>query len=98
MPRIGTSAELSEAAFAQPQDAPGIDRVFEIEKRFVVVAIKERIAADMDTLDAAKREELYKSLLSRRQSEAVQKRLTELRDSAAIVIAPSVQALLNKEK
>ena len=98
VPRIGTSKELSEAAFAQPADQPGIDRVFEVQKSFVVATVKERIAADMNALDAAKREELSKALLGRRQNEAVEKRLSELRASATIVIVPSVQALLNKEQ
>ncbi len=98
VPRIGTSEELSAAAFAQPAEQPGIDRVFDVQKRFVVAAVKQRIAADMDQLDPSKHDELRKALLSRRQDEAVQKRIKELRENAAIVIAPSVQALLNKEK
>lgn len=98
VPRIGNSEELSTAAFSQPADQPGIARVFEVQKRFVVAAVKERLAADLTSLDTAKREELHKALLSRWQNEAVQKRLSELREGANIVIVPSVQALLNKEK
>ncbi len=64
----------------------------------MVASVKQRIAADMDQLDPPKRDELHKALLSRRQDEAVQKRIKELRENAAIVIVPSVQALLNKEK
>ena len=66
--------------------------------RFVVTEIKEHIAADLTELDETKRQELYKSILSRKQNEAIEKRLADLRSVATIVIAPRVQDLLNKEK
>ena len=98
VPRLGTSEELSKAAFALAEEQTAIDQVFEIQKRFIVTEVKERIAADLTTLDETKREELSKSLLSRKQNEAIEKRLAELRSTATITIAPRVQDLLNKEK
>jgi peptidyl-prolyl cis-trans isomerase D len=98
VPRLGTSEELSKAAFEIKEDETAFDQYFEIQKRFVVVEVKERIAADMTLLDEAKRAELEKTILSRKQNEAVANRLEELRSAATIVIAPRVQDLLNKEK
>ena len=39
-----------------------------------------------------------KSILSRKQNEATEQRLAELRSAATITIAPRVQDMLNKEK
>jgi peptidyl-prolyl cis-trans isomerase D len=98
VPRLGSSEQLFEAAFTLPQDQNAIDGVFEIENRFVVAEVKERVAADLTALDQAKREELYNSLLARKQTEAIEARLAELRSTAAISISPRVQSMLNKEK
>jgi peptidyl-prolyl cis-trans isomerase D len=98
VPRLGTSEELSTAAFELKEEETAIDQVFEIQKRYVVVEVKQRIAADQALLDEAKREELKKTLLSRMQNEAIEQRLEELRSAATIVIAPRVQDLINKEK
>ena len=98
VPRLGSSAELASAAFGLSEGQTAIDRYFEIQNRFVVAEIKQRIAADLTQLDDAKRAELRKSLLSRKQNEAVEKRLTELRSAATIIISPRVQDILSKEK
>jgi len=98
VPRIGTSKELSAAAFELAPDQKAFDRYFEVQNRFVVAEVKERIPADLTQLDDAKRAELHKSILSRRQNEAVEKRLAELRETATIVISPRVQDIINKEK
>ena len=98
VPRLGTSEELSTAAFEVKEGETAIDQLFEIQKRFVVVEVKERIAADVTLLDEAKRAELQKTILSRKQNEAVASRLEELRSAATIVIAPRIQDMINKEK
>jgi len=98
VPRLGTSEELSTAAFEVKEGETAIDQLFEIQKRFVVVEVKERFPADVTLLDEAKRAELQKTILSRKQNEAVANRLEELRSAATIVIAPRIQDLLNKEK
>ena len=98
VPRLGTSEELSTAAFEVKEGETAIDQFFEIQKRFVVVEVKERIAADVTLLDEAKRAELQKTILSRKQNEAVENRVEELRSAATIVIAPRIQDLINKEK
>jgi peptidyl-prolyl cis-trans isomerase D len=98
VPRIGTSEDLFEAAFGLPEEKLLIDQVFDIQNRFVVAEIKERIPADMSQLEQQRRDELRDTILARKQNEAVEKRLAELRSSAIITIAPRVQDLLNKEK
>ena len=98
VPRLGTSEELSTAAFEVKEGETTIDQFFDIQKRFVVVEVNERIAADVTLLDEAKRAELQKTILSRKQNEAVENRLEELRSAATIVIAPRIQDLINKER
>ncbi len=98
VPRLGTSKELFDATFELPEDQTVIDSVFDIQSRFVVAKVKQRTAADMKALDEAKRQELYKSLFARKQNEAIEQRLAELRSTAAIAISPRVQDLVNKEK
>lgn len=98
VPRIGSSEELSAAAFELGDGQTVIDQFFDIQSRFVVTEVKEHIAADLTELDETKRQELYKSILSRKQNEAIEQRLADLRSVATIVIAPRVQDLLNKEK
>ena len=98
VPRLGSSGELFDAAFELTDEQKAIDRFFEIQNRFVVVEVKQRIAADMTALDQAKREELYNSLFARKETEAIEARLAELRSTATISIAPRVQDLINKEK
>ncbi len=98
VPRIGSSEELATAAFAVPEEASSLGQVFEVQERFVVAAVKDRKAADMSELDAAKREELRSFILNRKQSEAVQQRVDALKASATIEISPGLQDMLNKEK
>jgi len=98
VPRIGTSEQLSEAAFAVPEGAQSLGQVFEVQGRYIVAAVKSREAADMSKLDDAKRKELRQFILNRKQSEAVQKRVDELKAAAEIVISPGLQDMLNKEK
>jgi peptidyl-prolyl cis-trans isomerase D len=98
IPRLGSSEEMFSAAFALSKEQTAIDRYFEIQNRFVVAELKQRIAADFTQLDEAKREELRKSILSRKQNEAVEQRLAALRSAATIAISPRAQDMLNKEK
>jgi peptidyl-prolyl cis-trans isomerase D len=98
VPRLGTSEELASAAFELSAEKPAIDKYFEIQNRFVVAELKKLTAADLTQLDEAKRDELRKSIFSRKQKEAIEKRLEELRSTSTIVITPRVLDLLNKEK
>ena len=98
VPRLGTSEELATAAFALNAEQTAIDQYFEIQNRFVVAEVKERVAADLTQLDEAKRAELSNTILTRKQNEATEQRLAELRSTATIIISPRIQDMLNKEK
>jgi peptidyl-prolyl cis-trans isomerase D len=98
VPRIGTSEELADAAFALTEDQTVIDGIFEIQNRFVLATVKSRQAADLAELDETKRSELREAILSRKKTEAVQQKIDALRATSVIVIAPNVQALLDEEK
>jgi len=97
VPKVGTSEELAKAAFALPAMGSVVDKVYEIDGFFVIAALKSREAADMTRLDESQRNQLRQALLERKQGDVVQKRLEELKKTASIVIAPQVQALLDKE-
>lgn len=98
VPRIGTSAELAEAAFALAEDQNVIEELFEVQNRFVLATVKSRQIADPAELDETKRTELNDAILARKKNEAVQQKLDELRATSVITIAPNVQAMLDKEK
>ncbi|MHB8708511.1 MAG: SurA N-terminal domain-containing protein [Desulfuromonadales bacterium] len=97
VPKVGTSEELAKAAFTLTVPGTCIDKVFEIDGFYVVAALKTHEAARLALLDAAQRKELSQALLERKQTEAVQKHLEELKTSAKIEIAPQVQTLLDNE-
>ena len=98
LPRIGTSQELADAVFALPESDSLLDRVFLIQNRYLIAAIKNRQPADLNELDETRRSELRDTLLTRKQNEAVDKHIEALRSAASIrIISPRVQSLLNKE-
>lgn len=97
VPKVGTSEELAKAAFALNVPGACVDKVYELDGHFVVAALKSRESANPLLLDAAQRKELSQALLERKQTEAVQKHLEELKSGAKIEIAPQVQTLLDQE-
>lgn len=97
VPKVGTSEELFKAAFALTSPGSCVEKIFEIDGHFVVAALKRRDAANLAALGSAQRDQLRQSLLERKKNDAVQKRLEELKSSAAIEITPQVQTLLDKE-
>jgi len=97
VPKVGTSEELVKSAFTLTAPGNCADKVYEIDGNFVVAALKSREAANPALLDQIQRRELREALLERKQTEAVQKRLEELKAGAVIEIDPQVQMLLEKE-
>ncbi len=97
VPKVGTSEELAKAAFTLKSPGQCIDQVFEIDGHFVVAALKRRESASPALLGSAEREQLRQSLLERKQTDVIKKRLEELKAGAVIEITPQVQALLDKE-
>jgi len=97
VPNVGTAEELAKAAFALAAPGAVSDKVYAIDDHFIVAALKHRETADQSRLDEAQRKVLREALLERKQNDAVQKRLEELKAAATIDIAPQVQDLLAKE-
>lgn len=98
VPRVGSSPELFEAVFNEDAEAEGLEQVFEVQERYIVGEVKNREPADMSTLDDARRTELRQQLQTRKESEAVQKRVEELREAANIQMSPGLVDMLAEEK
>jgi peptidyl-prolyl cis-trans isomerase D len=97
VPKVGTSEDLAKAAFALTTPGVPIDKAYEIDGYYVVAALKNREAANPVRLNEAQRKVLREALLERKQNEAVQKHLEELKAGATVEIAPQVQDLLARE-
>jgi peptidyl-prolyl cis-trans isomerase D len=97
LPRLGNAADLAKAAFELTKENPVAPAVYEISGSDVVATLKARQEADPADLDAAKREELKKTVLTRRQEEAIKNKLETLRDVAELSIAPTLQSSFEKE-
>jgi peptidyl-prolyl cis-trans isomerase D len=97
VPRIGNAADLAKAAFLLTRETPVAPAVYEISGSDIVATLKARQEADPADLDAAKREELKKTVLTRRQEEAIKNKVNALREVAEITIAPTLQSSFEKE-
>lgn len=97
VPRIGNASDLAKAAFELTKESPVAPAVYEISGSDVVATLKARQEADPADLDAAKREELKQTVLTRRQEEAIKNKLETLRDVAELSIAPTLQSSFEKE-
>jgi len=91
VPKLGNAPELAAAAFKLTAEQPVAPVVYNLDDHFVVATLKAREAADMQALDAAKREEIKSTLLNKKRSDAVTAKLKELREKAEIVINPTLQ-------
>jgi peptidyl-prolyl cis-trans isomerase D len=94
IPRLGSSEKLADKAFTLTKDAPVADGVFEVDGKFVVAALKNRVEADMTKLDQAKLQELRESLLTRKKDEALTENLQGLKEQADITISPGFKEAL----
>jgi peptidyl-prolyl cis-trans isomerase D len=97
VPRLGSAEDLASAAFTLTEEAPVAEEVFTVDGKFVVVRLKEVQPADMNFLDQTKRDEIKGTLLSRKQEEALNSKLQELREASKIVIAPNLQTSFERE-
>lgn len=98
IPKLGSSEELSDAAFKLTSEQPLADQVFQVNENFVVIRLKEMIPADLEKLDEATRAELRSQLLLQKQEEAIGEKLAELRDQSQITIAPELADRFSKER
>ena len=94
LPAIGNAPELMEASFKLTAAAPATDSVFKVGNRWYAVRLKQRTEASKADFEKAK-EELKKKLLPKKQEEALDKWVKELRAKAKIEIN---QALVAADK
>jgi peptidyl-prolyl cis-trans isomerase D len=97
VPRIGSAEDLASTAFTLTEEAPVADEVFTVDDKFVVTMLKEARAADLSELDQTKRDQIRETLLARKQEEALNNKLQELRETAKIVIAPTLATTFERE-
>ena len=91
VPVIGSSPELMEAAFKLTTAAPAAASPFKIGGRWYAVRLKQRAEAPKTDFDKT-REELKKKMLPKKQEEALEKWIKELRAKAKIEINQTLVA------
>jgi len=91
VPKIGPAPELAEAAFALTAAAPAAKTPFKIGDRWYAVKLKQRVEAPKEEFLKSK-EQIRLEVLPKKQDEAVQKWLKELKEKAKIETNPSVLA------
>lgn len=85
VPGVGTSPELMEAAFKLTTASPSAATPFKVGSRWYAVRLKQRTEAPKAEFDK-NREELKKKMLPKKQEEAVEKWIKDLRAKAKIEI------------
>jgi peptidyl-prolyl cis-trans isomerase D len=98
LPRLGTTPELAEAAFTLSKEKPVADKVYEIEGKFVVAALKEHQEPDLTGLSDSIRETLKAAVLTRKKDQIYSEKLKMLKEQSIIVVSPTIQASIEKEK
>jgi len=86
IPRIGSSEELSEAAFNLTEEAPVANKVYTINSKFLVASLKNAQTADLEALDQTDRELLKNRLLTEKKEMAVAEKLKQLVQQAKIEV------------
>ncbi len=87
IPRIGTSAELVETAFALDPGSPPPDTVFHVRDAEVLIRLKERQDPDMTRFESEK-ERLRQNALIRKQQMVLEAWLDGLKARADIEVNP----------
>jgi len=90
VPRIGTSREILEAAFSLTSATPAATTPYFVNGRWYAIRLKNRIAADMAGFQKEK-EQIKKSLLPKKQQDAIETWMKGLRAKAKIVKNPSLE-------
>jgi peptidyl-prolyl cis-trans isomerase D len=91
LPAIGNAPELMEAAFKLTPVAPAIDTPFKVGNRWYAVRLKQRTEAPKADFEKGK-DELKKNLLPKKQEEAMDKWIKDLRAKAKIEINQALAA------
>ncbi len=99
IPRIGNSEELANAAFSLSEEKPVAGKVFNINNRSLVAALKEAKVADFTAVDEATKTQLQSQVLQQKKNKAVNDKLQELLRQAEIeILIPDLMtAFANKE-
>ena len=97
IPRIGTSQELSEAAFSLTEAAPIAKKVYTINDKFLVASLKNTKTADFEALENADRQQLRNRLLTEKKQQVIAEKLKQLVEQAQIeIMVPELSgALIN---
>lgn len=91
LPVIGNAPDLMEAAFKLTPAAPAVDTPFKVGNRWYAVRLKQRTEAPKADFEKNKAE-LKKKILPKKQEEALDKWVKELRTKAKIEINPALDA------
>ena len=97
IPGIGVSKDLLETAFMLTTAAPLPKTATKLDQKWVVVRLKNRTAAKTEDFQKSK-EEIKKQLLPKKQQEALDTWVKELKAAAKIVINQQLIADLLKER
>jgi peptidyl-prolyl cis-trans isomerase D len=91
IPKIGVAPELMEAVFLLTTTAPAPKSPFLVNGRWYAVRLKSRIETDLTDFKKEKRQ-IIQQILPRKQQEAVEKWLKDLKDKAKVVVNPALTA------
>lgn len=89
IPRIGKSPEAMEGAFKLTAAAPVAPAPFKVGDTWYVLKLKNRVEAPKDEFQKTK-EQIKKQLLPKKQQDAIEAWLKELRSNAKIEINPAL--------
>ncbi len=98
VPGIGPHEKLTEAAFSLSIKEPLAPEVYEQDNVFYVVKLKQIQPADPSALSQEESDALETQVRQRKQEEALQDVLDEMRADADITIAPSILNSMKEEK
>lgn len=97
IPGIGPHEKLTEAAFSLSIKEPIAPEVYEQDNVFYVVKLKQIKPADPSALSQEESDSLEAQVRQRKQEEALQEVLEEMRADADITIAPSILNSMKEE-
>jgi peptidyl-prolyl cis-trans isomerase D len=91
IPKMSAAPEIMEAAFALTTAAPLPKGPFKVGERWYAIKLKERVELNKEQFAKAK-EELKKSLLPKKQQEALAAWMKELKEKTKVEINPGLLA------
>jgi len=97
IPGIGPHEELTETAFSLSIKEPLAPEVYQQDNVFYVVKLKQIQPADPSALSQEESDALESQVRQRKQEEALQEVLDEMRADADITIAPSILNSMKEE-